>query len=86
VTRAKARRRAESVTGHLIGIAVVSALTWWGLEFTALPELAAAWCSGMVAGLCCLPAIATARRTLAAATAPARTSKPRPRRATGGER
>jgi hypothetical protein len=83
VTRAKARRRAESVTGHLIGIAVVSALTWWGLGFTALPELAAAWCSGMVAGLCCLPAIATARRKLAAA-APA--PKSRPRRAAGGER
>ncbi|MEU5869582.1 hypothetical protein ABZ815_51055 [Nonomuraea sp. NPDC047529] len=84
MSRARQSRRAESVVGHLVAIAVLSAGAWWGLTFTTLPGPVAAWLSGLVAGLSALPALNTARRRLVAAVSPVSIPKPRPRRA-GGE-
>ncbi|TLP66524.1 hypothetical protein [Microbispora triticiradicis] len=57
--------RSESVVGPLVGTGLLSALAWWGLSFTSLPDLAVAWLSGLVAGLSALRAIHAAARTLA---------------------
>lgn len=74
---ASKRRRTESVTGHLAAIAILSALTWWGLSFTTLPVPVVAWLSGLVAGLSTLRALYAAARTLSAASKPTATSKRR---------
>jgi hypothetical protein len=70
-------RRSESVTGHLVGVGIVSALAWWGLQATSLPPLVAAWLAGLVTGLFCLPGLSLLLRKARAAVAaePARPTR-----------
>ncbi|WP_182875642.1 hypothetical protein [Microbispora sp. H10670] len=44
------RPQRESVISHLMTIAILSALAWWGLSLTRLHPHVVAWLSGLVSG------------------------------------
>ncbi|GII89697.1 hypothetical protein Ssi03_76870 [Sphaerisporangium siamense] len=71
-TTGRARRRSESLIGHLIGMALVSFLVYAALDrFTPAADALAMWCSGLAAGLAALPAWTRMRHRVASTISPA---------------
>ncbi|WP_433357943.1 hypothetical protein ACQP25_45355 (plasmid) [Microtetraspora malaysiensis] len=66
----------ETAIGHLVAVAILSALAWWGLSLTSLHPLVVSWLSGLVAGFTlALRATRAAGRKVAAASSKSTTSK-----------